>query len=155
MIATYTESLFGRNVRLTAEVWISGRAMHFVVREPQGDVPVFFSLQMPGPPASVICGMMSGVAFVSNDPLPCACRIVFIRVPDGPRLDGTNRYFESVPGAIAADMVGLGLDVPEGDCLDAFTRAFLGTSPNRVTPQDQATFASMLDSVHLNVAYPV
>ena len=53
LIATYTESLFGRDVRLTAEAWIGGRSMHFVVREPDGDVPVFISLQIPGPPASV------------------------------------------------------------------------------------------------------
>ncbi len=152
LVATYTESLFGRDVRLTAEAWIGGRSMHFVVREPEGDVPLFISLQIPGPPASVLCGVMSGVAFVSSEPLPSACRIVFIRVPDTPRLDGTNRYFDPVPGAIAADLVALGLNVPEADRLDAFTREFLGTSPNQVTTQDQAMFASMLDREHLDVA---
>ena len=152
LIATYTELLFGRDVRLTAEAWIGGRSMHFVVREPDGDVPVFISLQIPGPPASVLCGVMSGVAFVSHEPLPSACRIVFIRVPDTPRLDGTNRYFDPVPGAIATDLVALGLNVPEADRLDAFTREFLGTRPNQVTTQDQATFASMLDRQHLDLA---
>jgi hypothetical protein len=152
LIATYTESLFGRDVRLTAEAWIGGRSMHFVVREPDGDVPVFISLQIPGPPASVLCGVMSGVAFVSSEPLPSASRIVFIRVPDTPRLDGTNRYFDPVPGAIAADLVALGLNVPEADRLDAFARQFLGAGPNQVTMQDQAMFASMLDREHLDVA---
>lgn len=152
LIATYTESLVGRDVRLTAEAWIGGRSMHFVVREPDGDVPVFISLQVPGPPASVLCGVMSGVAFVSHEPLASMSRIVFIRVRDTPRLDGTNRYFDPVPGAIAADLVDLGVNISEGARLDALTREFVGTIPNQVTPQDQATFASMLDREHLGVA---
>jgi hypothetical protein len=151
-IGTYTESLVGRDVRLTAEAWIGGRSMHFVLREPEGEVPLFISLQVPGPPASVLCGIMSGMAFVSHEPLPSASRIVFIRVPDTPRIDGTNRYFDPVPGAIAADLVDLGFDVPEADRLDAFARAFLGGGPNQVTAQDQATFASMLDGQHLDAA---
>ena len=152
LIGTYTESLVGRDVRLTAEAWIGGRSMHFVLREPDGEVPLFISLQVPGPPASVLCGIMSGMAFVSNEPLPSASRIVFIRVPDTPRIDVTNRYFDPVPGAIAADLVDLGFDIPEADRLDAFTRGFLGGGPNQVTVQDQATFASMLDSQHLEAA---
>jgi hypothetical protein len=151
LIATYTEFLMGRDLHLTAEAWIGGRSMHLVVHEPDGDVPVFLSLQIPGPPASVLCGVMSGVAFVSNEPLPSSCRIIFIRVPDTPRLNATNRYFDPVPGAIAFDLVELGLNVPEADRLDAFAREFLGTSPNQVTTQDQATFASMLDREHLGV----
>ena len=95
---------------------------------------------------------MSGVAFVAHEPLPSACRIIFIRVPDTPLLDGTNRYFDPAPGAIAADLVDLGVNVPEADRLDAFTREFLGTHPNQVTTQDQATFASMLDREHLDMA---
>lgn len=151
LIATYTESLFGRDVHLTAEAWIGGRSMHFVVREPDGDVPVFISLQIPGPPASVLCGVMSGVAFVSHEPLPSACRIVFIRVPDTPRLDGTNRYFDPIPGAVAADLAELGLAVQEADRLDAFTREFLGPEPIQVTTQHQGVFAGMLDREHLDV----
>jgi hypothetical protein len=152
LIATYTESLFGRDVRLSAEAWIGGRSMHLVVRELDGDVPVFISLQIPGPPASVLCGVMSGVAFVSHEPLPSACRIVFIRVPDTPRLDGTNRYFDPIPGAIAADLAQLGLVVQEADRLDAFTREFLGTVPIQVTTQHQGAFAGMLDREYLNMS---
>jgi hypothetical protein len=151
LIATYTESLFGRDVRLSAEAWIGGRSMHLAVREPDGDVPVFISLQIPGPPASVLCGVMSGMAFVSHEPLQSACRIVFIRVPDTPRLDGTNRYFDPVPGAVAADLAGLGLHVRETDRLDAFMREFLGTAPIQVTTQHQGAFADMLDREHLDV----
>jgi hypothetical protein len=95
---------------------------------------------------------MSGVAFVSHEPLPSASRIVFIRVQDTPRLDATNRYFDPAPGAIAADLKGLGVNIPEADRLDSFTRKFVGTHPTQVTTQDQATFASMLDREHLDLA---
>jgi hypothetical protein len=139
-------------MRLSAEAWIGGRSMHFVMREPDGDVPLFISLQIPGPPASVLCGVMSGVAFVSHEPLPSACRIVFIRVPDTPRLDGTNRYFDPIPGSVAADLEGLGLAVPDADRLDTFTREFLGTAPIQATPQHQGAFAGILDREHLDVA---
>lgn len=152
LFATYTESLFGREVRLTADAWMGVSSMHLVVREPDGDVPLFISLQIPGPPASVLCGVMSGMTFVSHEPLPSASRVVFIRVPDRSRLDSTNRYFDPVPGAIAADLAELGLDVSEGTRLDAFTRTFLGAQPLQVPSQDQATFAQMLDPMHLNVA---
>jgi hypothetical protein len=152
LIATYTESLFGRDVRLTAEAWIGGRSMHFVAREPDGDVPVFISLQVPGPPASVLCGVMSGVAFISHEPLPSACRIVFIRVPDTPRLDATNRYFDAVPGFIAADLEELGLAVSNAGRLDAFTREFLGTTPIQVTTRHQEALTDMLDPEHLKAA---
>jgi hypothetical protein len=152
LVATYTESFFGRDMRLTAEVTISGRAIHFLLREPDGDMPVFISVQLPGPPASVLCGVMSGVAFLSHEPLPSASRIVFIRVQDTARLDNTNRFFDPVPGAIAADLADLGMDIPEADRLDEFTREFIGTRPDQVTTQDQATFASMLDRQHLVMA---
>ncbi|MGH8428838.1 MAG: hypothetical protein ACREUF_00385, partial [Solimonas sp.] len=152
LVATYTEALLGRNVHLTAEAWIGGRSMHFVVREPDGDMPLFISLLVPGPPASVLCGVMSGVAFVSHDSLPSACRIVFIRVQDTPSLDSTNRYLDPVPGAISADLVELGVHVREADRLDSVTRKFVGARPNQVTAQDQSTFASMLDRDHLHVA---
>jgi hypothetical protein len=74
-------------------------------------------------------------------------RIVFIRVRDTPRLDGTSRYFDAFSGAVAADFVDLGVNIPEGDRLDAFTREFVGTSPNQVKTQDQATFASVPPAV--------
>jgi hypothetical protein len=47
---------------------------------------------------------------VAHEPLPAASRILFIRVPDTPKLNATNRYFDAAPGAIAADLVGLGLE---------------------------------------------
>lgn len=152
LIATYAEALVGRVVRLTAEVQIAGRSMHFAVREPGGDMMLFVSLQVPGPPASILCGVMSGVAFVAHESLPSACRIAFIRVPETPRLDATNRYLEPAPGAIAADLAELGVTLAEAGRFDAVTREFLGASPIQVTAQDQAGFADMLDHEYLGAA---
>ena len=152
LIATYTESFQGRPLHMSAEVWIGGRAMHFLVRDPDGDMPAFLSLQLPGPPANVLCGVMSGVAFIAHEPLPSASRIVFIRVPDTPKLEDSNRFFEPAPGTIAADLVDLGVSIAEADRLDAFTRTFVGSNPMQVTPQDQAAFASLLDPEGLETA---
>jgi len=53
--------------------------------------------------------------------------IIFVRVPETPRLASTNRYFDPVPGAIAADLADLGANITEAGRFDAFTRGFLGT----------------------------
>ena len=66
-------------------------------------------------------------------------------MPDAPKLNDTNRFFEPVAGAIAADLVDLGVDLPEADRLDAFIREFVGTTPIQATPQDQTTLANLLD----------
>jgi hypothetical protein len=148
LIATYTESLIGRDVRLTAEAMIRGR-------EPDGDLPLFISVQMPGPPASAMCGVISGSAFVAHDSLPSACRIIFVRVPETPRLASTNRYFDPIPGAIAAHLAELGANIAESDRFDAFTRGFLGTCPEQVTTEDQATFAGILASTAETARMPL
>jgi xanthosine utilization system XapX-like protein len=150
LTATYTESLLGGDVRLWAEVWIGARSMHFILREPEGELPLLISLQIPGPPVSALCGIMSGAAFVSSDPMPSASRIVFVRVPDTPLLSRSNRYFDPAQGAIADDLAALGLTVAEAGRLDAFARGFLGGEPVQVSTRDQATFADILDGEHLH-----
>lgn len=149
LIAAYTESLIGRDVTLTAEAWINGRSMHLMARESDSDFPLFISVQTPGPPASVLCGVMSGVTFISHEPISSACRIIFIRVPDTPALGRTNRYLDPVPGAIRADLAGMGLDVPNSDRLDELVRQFLGTSLMQATTHDHARFAGLLDPEHM------
>ncbi|MFT8243735.1 hypothetical protein [Roseomonas sp. BN140053] len=152
LIATYAETLVGRTLRLSGEVQFNGRSVHVTVREPGGDMSLFFSLQLPGPPASIISGIMSGVAFVAHESLPSACRIAFVRVPETPRLDGSNRYLEPVPGAVAADLADLGASPVEAGRFDALLRDFLGASPVQVTTQHQASFAGLLDRQYLDAA---
>jgi hypothetical protein len=148
LAATYSESLVGREVRMSAAVELVGRTLHLLLREPGSDLPLFVSLILPGPPASVMCGVMSGAAFVASEPLPSTTRIAFIRVPDTPALERTNRYFAAEPGAIAGDLAGLGLAVPAAERLDALLRGFLGPGPEQLSAADQAGFAAILDPVH-------
>ncbi len=154
LVATYVETLVGRTVSFTADVQFGGRSMHFAVREQNGEMPLFISVQVPGPPASVLCGVMSGAAFVAHDSLPTACRILFIRVPDTPALDAGNRYLDPAPGAIAADLRALGAQIAEETHMEALARGFLGDGPQQVTAEDQTRFASLLDPPHLEAAGP-
>jgi hypothetical protein len=149
LIATYAESVLGQDVRLTAEAEISGRSMHCALRDAEGDVAMFVSLQVPGPPASMLCGVMAGSAFVAHEALPSASRVAFIRVPETPRLDAGNRYLEPADGSIAADLAELGLRPMEAGRFDALIREFLGASLVQVTAQDQAALAGMLDREYL------
>jgi hypothetical protein len=150
LAATYIEALVGRDVRLTADVQIDGRSLHMLLHESDGGLPLFMSMLLPGPPASVMCGVMSGVAFVSHETLPSASRIIFVRVPEGGNLDASNRYLHPVAGAIASDLAALGLNVTEGARLDVLVREFIGVHPDQITRQDQAAFAAILDREYLH-----
>jgi hypothetical protein len=115
------------------------------VRDPDGDMPALISLQLPGPPANVRCGVMSGVAYIAHEPLPvCLADRFHPRAGYAePRSHQSlfrayGRHHRRRPG-------GARLNVPEADRLDAFTRKFIGKRPTQVTPQDQVTFASMLE----------
>lgn len=149
LIATYAEKLLGRDLRLEGEVQIGRRSMDFTLREPGAGTPLFITLHVPGPPASVLCGVMSGAAFIAHETLPSAVRIIFIRVPDTPALNATNRYLAPAPGAVVDDLATLGLGIRDADTLDALVRAFLGEAPAQVTTQDQAALADLLDREYL------
>lgn len=149
LTAVYTETMVDRTVRLIGDVLITGRTLHIPLREEDGGLPLFVTLQLPGPPASVMCGVMSGTAFVAAESLPCSSRVMFVRVPDDARLDATNRYLDAAPGAVANDLSELGLAARDLAELDAMARAFLGTAPDQVTAQDQTAFASILDRRYL------
>ena len=145
IVASYAENLLGRRLGLDGEVQVRHRSMDVTLREPESRVPLFVTLHVPGPPASVLCGVMSGTAFIAHEALPSAVRVVFIRVPDTSSLDATNRYLAPTSGAIAVDLAALGLPARGAEQVDAFTREFLGEAPTQVTGQDQATLAGMLD----------
>lgn len=147
--AVYRESLMNRTVEMTGRVLIRGRTMHIPLAEPEGDMPFFMTMLVPGPPASVLCGVISGVAFVAHDPLPSASRILCVRVPDDPALDRSNRYMAPAPGAIAADLQASGLPMTTAGDFDAAVREFLRPAPDQVTSRDHAAFADMLDRANL------
>src|SRR4051794_6335430 len=127
------ETLVRRTVKLTADVQFGGRSIHFAVREPNGGMPLFISVQVPGPPASVLCGVMSGAAFVAHDSLPSACRILFIRVPDAPALDAGNRYLDRRQARSRPICARWGHKSRKH--MEALGRGFLGSGPEQVTAE--------------------
>ena len=147
--ATYSETLLGGDVRLTGTAQMGRHSLHLTLRDPRVQDTMSITLHVPGQPASVFCGVMSGVAFTAHEALPSVCRVVFVRVPDTPRLDTTNRYMIARPGAIRTDVADLGVDVPDAESFDALTRRFLGSCLDQVTIVDQTAFAALLDPVHL------
>lgn len=149
LVATYAESLLGRQIRLRGEVQIGRRMMDFTLREPEGGTPLFVTLHVPGPPASMLIGIMSGGAFIAHEGLPSATRILFIRVPDTDVLDAGNRYLTPTPGAIVEDLVALGLLIEAAGQLDGLVRDFIGAAPLQVSTANQAALAGMLDAEYL------
>lgn len=121
--AGYTERLLGRPIAFAGELHEAGRTLHLVLHGPAGVSPLFISLLAPGPPASVLCGIMSGATAVGPEPLPSATRIVIVRVPGDAA--PSNRYFPPDHGAFAEDLAALGLARLDARVVEASMRAAL------------------------------
>lgn len=150
--AIYRETIVTGPVRLSGEVMVTGRTLQIVTREPGGGLPLFFSLVTPNPPASVLCGVMAGAAFVANSAMPSATRILLVRVPDSATLDASNHYMVPERLAIAEDLRALGLRAPDAEHLDGLVATFLGPEPSQVRAGDQVAFAEALDPIYLRPA---
>jgi hypothetical protein len=149
LVATYGETLLNGSVQISGEVTVTGRSIHFLVWEPDGDLPISFSLIMPGPPASALCGMMSGVAFVAHVALPSAARVLMVRVPAAAALEASNRYLDPSPGFLTDDLARLGLQPGRRAALDALATRYFAGSADQVTPADQEAFIELLDPEHV------
>ena len=151
LVATYTEHLLGQTVRFKGDAFRSGRTFHVVVHGPGDGSPLFMSLFFPGPPASALCGVMSGATVVGPEPCPSASRIVIIRVPANPA--PSDRYMEPAPGAVAEDLAGAGVPLAEASSADALVRGLLLRNGQgklqQVAASDQIRLVSVLDKIHL------
>lgn len=150
--ARYSEGLLGRTVLFDGEALLAGRTVHLIVRGVEDGSPLFTSLFLPGPPASALCGVMSGTTIVGPEPRPSATRMAVVRVPAD--ASASNRYVKLIPSAIGDDLVALGLALAEPAEVGALIRDFLlGESSGgleQVTASDQARFASALDMAYLD-----
>jgi len=155
LVATYGETLLRGSMRISGEVTVTGRSIHFLVWEPDGNLPIFFSLIMPGPPASALCGMMSGVAFVAHVALPSASRVLMIRVSAAAALEASNRYLDPSPGFLTDDLARLGLRPGRGGALDALAAQYFASQADQVTPADQEAFIELLDPEHVPAPAPM
>jgi hypothetical protein len=134
-------------MRLAGEVVVTGRTLHILMREPGGGLPLFFSLITPTPPASVLCGVIAGPAFVANSATPSATSILLVRVPDNTALEASNRYLWPERLAIANDLQALGL--PDAAPFDSLAAAFLQPAIAQVDARQQLAFADILDPLYL------
>jgi hypothetical protein len=146
--ASYTEALIGGPVRLIGEVVLSSGALHMLLRNAETGLPASLILIMPGPPASVLCGILSSQAFVAHQALPSASRMLVVRVPDSQQLDDSNRYLDFGPSCVSDDLCELGLALGTLGPLDALAASFLGRGVDQVSPVDQASFSSALDPLY-------
>jgi len=151
LTATYSEMLIDKPVRFTGVPIIARRTLHMHLNEPGGELPLFFSLFMPRPPAGVLCGVMSGVTLLGQDPEPSASRIAIIRVAADAPLDATNRYLDTDRGTVAADLAALALSPANPSRVDRLVLDFLcGNQPAyQVESAQQAALAAELDPIHL------
>jgi hypothetical protein len=151
LLATYSEMLMGKPVRLSGTPNIARRSIHMSLTEPGGEIPLFFALFLPRPPAGVLTGMISGVTFLAPEPEPSAGRIVMVRVPKQDSLDASNRYLVPEPGVVAADLADLGLDPASPARVDRLVNGFLVKNGNldQVDMAVQAALAAEFDPWHV------
>ncbi len=152
--ATYTQRLMGRLAPMSGEILITGRTLHLTARDAGSQLPVFFSAILPGAPISVLCGVVSGAAFVAADGLPSVSRMVAIRVAERIPLEESNRYLDADPAIICADLEALGIQ-PLGQRLATLVAEFLGEGLDQVTPEHRTHFAAVLDPAHLGLSTPL
>jgi hypothetical protein len=148
MTAAYTEALLNRPVAFRGTAWLAARTLHMDLREADSGAPLLFSLFAPGPPASALCGVMSGSVIVGPDQQPCASAFVAVRVPADPV--ASNRYVDATPGAIARDLAALGLPLSDPAEVDALLRDTLlpgrdGAPFLQISAERQARVVALLD----------
>lgn len=156
LTAIYTEALLAYSVTFEGELLLAGRTLHVTLRELTAGSPLFMSMFLPGPPASVLCGVMSGTTAVGPEALPSMTRVVAVRVP-GPGV-ASNGYFLPTPGTISTDLLAHGLPLVEPDAVDALIRNVLlsdcAAGLDQVSASDQAHLAAALNQSYVHAARP-
>jgi hypothetical protein len=127
LVATYSETVAVGRAQLRGPVAIVDRAVYIDVSDDAAQFRLTTCLFLPGRLASVLAGVISGVALVDVIPQPAATRIVMIRVPgeEAAALEASNGYLDPARTPLSSDLVALGLPVTAPAELDALLDAFL------------------------------
>jgi hypothetical protein len=152
--AEYTEAFLGQTVHFRGTAFVVGRALHLDVRKAGTGEPLFGSFILPGPPASLLCGMVAGATVVGPDPQPSATRMLMVRVAVGP--DTSNRYLE--PGeTVSSDLAAAGVRISEVE--ESVVQDFLqpGGYPalDQVLTHDHVRLSKIFDKFFLSGSQPV
>lgn len=146
LLACYAERLPTSRLHLEGLFAVSGRAMHFDLREPGGDVRFFFCLFLPTPPASVLAGLMCGATIIDPDARPSVTRIVMIRLPaPSMRLRSAVAYLPSQT-SVADDLASMGLRIPDPAAVDNGIGEFLTDDQRAGLDQiDSSSYRRLVD----------
>jgi hypothetical protein len=153
--ASYAEALETGAIHFAGEAWPANRTLHLVLRETASRLPLFASLFLPGPPGSVLCGILSGATFLGQEPQPTAVRLLAVRVSDTAALRTSNRYLRPGQDTIATDLAALGVPVLDPGALEEAARAALGRGEELVDAVPfsvQVRLAELLDRGWINQA---
>jgi hypothetical protein len=156
LVATYSQAIATGRAHASGPVGIHGRTLSLELHAPgPGNAPVFCTLFLPSPPASVLAGMMCGaVAVDPGGQPPYATRIAMLRVRAAHAgLEASNRYLEAGE-AVPGDLAALGVEVPDGAglgaLLDQVLRAGDGVpGSDRLVAADYAALAMACDRAWL------
>jgi hypothetical protein len=155
LAATYSEEIAGGTARLQGAVLLVGRTIHLDVRDEANKAPLFQTLFLPTPPASVMTGLMSGATLVGPVPEPSVSRFAAVRVPPAAtsRLDASNRYIETTAATVAGDLKDLDLEFPAlDDAVDALLRFLVGGRSggfDQTPASAQARLVELFDRAYL------
>ena len=147
--ATYEEALLDSRLVFAGPVAISVRNLHMALREAETGFCVSLTTCLPGHPASVLCGLLAGVAVLGPEVAPSCGRLVALRLPAGAGA-GPTGYAPCLAGTVCDDLRAFGLEPPAE--LGAAVVAFLGAGSGtvaRVDWSDQAGLAQLADPLHL------
>ena len=113
---TYRERLFGRTTPMRGRLVTDGRtAQAALTCEPTGSL-YLLALNVPAPPASLVGGVLCGIALHDPESRPTASRILFVRshALGWEALHERSRYIEAEAATIEAELAALGYASPHG-----------------------------------------
>jgi hypothetical protein len=152
LTAVYTETYATGTATFRCEAVAGGRVLNLPLLEPESGVIFMMTLFMPGPPASVMAGVISGATIMSQDPRPSSARVLVVRAPDAGALLRSNRYIDPQPGTLASDLRALGLELPAAASFDALAHDFLmggNGGLDQITAEDQYRLSALVDPAYL------
>jgi hypothetical protein len=156
LVGSYTEAVLGGAVRFEGRVLLANHTVHLSLCDLSQHSPVFISLFLPGPPVSVMCGVMSGATLVGPESLPSTTRMVVVRVPGD--ATSSNRYLALAPGALGNDLQTIGLPLADPAGVDAAMREILSNGGenglNQVPASQQVRLTLLLDKTYLDATGP-
>ncbi len=139
----YRERIGDTQIEFGGVAEVAGRTMCALLHAVGDGLPLCFTLYQPGTPASALAGIMAGSTYLAQEARPTACRFAAVQVPQAAALEASNRYFMPSPGAVADDLMTLGLPAAAAAEADAAVLALLrdGAAIDQVELSEQTRIA--------------